>query len=255
MRARLAGYGIDSSRAQLLEVGCGHWYPYATLFRSVGVRVVGVDLQPLVPRFPAWARYRQLARTRGAAPAVRRAAGDAIHRLAFYGPLGRAAGVSVKLRGVRLVRMDAGRLGFGDASFDYVFSSACFEHLSDVPGVVREIRRVLRPSGVAEVEIHLFASMTGGHDPELFDHRPPPPGFPLWRHLLDPAWRPPVYLNRWHEWQFRDALAAEFRIEDVRLTSDHGRDYLTPQLLERLEPTFTHEELVRESVLFILRPR
>src|SRR6266542_3202580 len=48
--------------------------------------------------------------------------------------------------------------------FDLATSVAAFEHFLDVPAVVTELHRVLRPGGVVWVCVHLFTSPTGGHN-------------------------------------------------------------------------------------------
>ena len=50
---------------------------------------------------------------------------------------------------------DARELPFGEGSFDAVFSYSVLQHLAkeDVPKVVEEIRRVLRPGGIAWIEM------------------------------------------------------------------------------------------------------
>lgn len=48
----------------------------------------------------------------------------------------------------RGVQCDARRLPFADESFDCVISIYNLEHIDDVPGVVDDVRRVLRPGGV-----------------------------------------------------------------------------------------------------------
>jgi SAM-dependent methyltransferase len=48
---------------------------------------------------------------------------------------------------VRLLRMDAGRLGFVDGSFDMVGVGVSLHHLADVSWVLAEVMRVLRPGG------------------------------------------------------------------------------------------------------------
>jgi SAM-dependent methyltransferase len=50
---------------------------------------------------------------------------------------------------LRFLEMDAQQISLPDASFDFVFSSENLEHLPDPRANVSEIRRVLRPGGVA----------------------------------------------------------------------------------------------------------
>lgn len=254
MRARLEAHRRGSvATFRALEVGCGSHYPYVLLFHSAGVHVAGIDVLPLVRRDLRAAKYLSDLRSRGAVKALRRLASDILFHVAFYRRLGRDAGLPIRHAGTPLVRMDATRCGFATGSFDLVYSSACFEHLPDVDGTLAEIDRVLKPGGTAEIEVHLFAGMTGGHEPELYNHCAPPPGFPLWGHLSDPAWQPSLYLNRWRDRQFADAFAARFDLVDRMVTSRHGEQYLTPDIEARLKPHYSREELTTESVLYVLR--
>ena len=49
---------------------------------------------------------------------------------------------------------DAERLDFPDNSFDIVYSHGVLHHTPDTPGAVREVRRVLRPGGRAEIMLY-----------------------------------------------------------------------------------------------------
>jgi SAM-dependent methyltransferase len=255
MQPRLQKYRRGGGSFRVLEVGCGAQYPYVALFHSEGTAAVGIDVLPLVRREISPARYGAILRRGGAAAALRRAAGDALFHLSFYRPLARHAGVRLRHAGAPIVRMDATRCGFADGTFDFVYSSACFEHLPDVGATLAEIDRILKPGAVAEIEVHLFASMTGGHEPGLYDHRPPPSGYPLWGHLRDPNWQAPMFLNRWREPQFRDAFAARFDVLDRVVTSRHGEQYLTSEVEAQLAPRYSRDELTTESVLYVLRKR
>lgn len=53
---------------------------------------------------------------------------------------------------VQFVEMDAGNLGFEDAFFDTVCIANSLHHLDDVPRVLSEMKRVLKPGGVFIVE-------------------------------------------------------------------------------------------------------
>ena len=53
---------------------------------------------------------------------------------------------------------------FQDEAFDNVFSWSAFEHVRDVPSVLREIHRVLKPTGKAFIQVYpWFYSRYGSH--------------------------------------------------------------------------------------------
>jgi ubiquinone/menaquinone biosynthesis C-methylase UbiE len=62
------------------------------------------------------------------------------------------AGQRLKKR-ASLLRMNAESLAFADASFDRVYCSEVLEHVIDPTAVLREIRRVLRPNGLAVISV------------------------------------------------------------------------------------------------------
>ena len=68
----------------------------------------------------------------------------------------------VRSAGVPVTRMDATRLGFGDATFDAVFSYNAFEHLPDPGATLAEMRRILRPGGLGFVAFAALGFSPGG---------------------------------------------------------------------------------------------
>jgi len=67
-------------------------------------------------------------------------------------------------RGVKYFTMDATKLKFEDASFDFIFSHNGFEHFSDPEAVYNECNRVLKPGGMMYFQFNpLYYSPFGYH--------------------------------------------------------------------------------------------
>ena len=70
-------------------------------------------------------------------------------------------------------RVDMRRLPFPDGSWDFVYASHVLEHIPDDRRALREIRRVLRPAGVAVLPVPITAETTiefPAPDPEQWNH-------------------------------------------------------------------------------------
>ena len=109
------GYGTAAG-TRVLDVGCGQGIDVAQFARH-GADAYGVDLTP---------RHVELARRH------------------------------LEVSGLRAdVRVgDAERLPFDDGFFDRVTSNGVLHHTPDMPSALREIRRVLRPDGGANVLVY-----------------------------------------------------------------------------------------------------
>lgn len=72
-----------------------------------------------------------------------------------------------------------------DESFDYVFSANAFEHIADLPGALREMRRVLRPSGMIYAHYGPIWSAPDGHHMEVTinEHE-----YRFWIEAILPPW-------------------------------------------------------------------
>ena len=57
-------------------------------------------------------------------------------------------------------RVDLTRLPFADASYDLVYASHVLEHIRDDHAAIAEVRRVLRPGGVAVLPVPIVAART-----------------------------------------------------------------------------------------------
>ena len=110
LRDAVAGHGLDPRGATALDVGCGGGLLAEEVAR-LGFRVTGVD-----PSAPSLETAREHARAAGLDIEYREGVGEA--------------------------------LPVADAAFDLVYCCDVLEHVDDVPAVLREIRRALKPGGL-----------------------------------------------------------------------------------------------------------
>jgi SAM-dependent methyltransferase len=80
-------------------------------------------------------------------------------------------------------KVDIQKLPFADATYDVVFASHVLEHIPDDRKAISEIRRILRPGGLAFLPVPLLGDKTieyGAPDPLDFDHvRAPGYDYPM----------------------------------------------------------------------------
>jgi SAM-dependent methyltransferase len=132
MREYFDAVGVDSARS-VLDLGCGTGVAARTIARRQGFagRVTGID--------------------------------RSAHLIAAATRLAKDEGLATK---VDFRHGDSHTLGLGDASFDVVIAHTLFSHLDDPRAVLREIVRVVKPSGKVGIFDGDYASMTfAGDDP------------------------------------------------------------------------------------------
>ncbi|MCX7790861.1 MAG: class I SAM-dependent methyltransferase [Chloroflexaceae bacterium] len=224
---------IDLSGPQrILDLGNGSLRPQYALLRAAGHRVVGIDLVNRPARGWKPAAYGVLRRV-----------------FAAHAGIGAAA-----MAADGLLSGDVSRLPFADASFDLAVSSAAFEHFLDVPAVLAETRRVLRPGGVLWVGIHLFTCPSGGHNVSFTQYplRSLPRGAEPWDHLRRQRRPFTVPLNRWRKHQYLEAFAREFDVLRCYCATREGEQWLTPALEAELS-AYSRDELTCAHLVILAR--
>lgn len=84
---------------------------------------------------------------------------EPLFRTFFVSRLGAYETADLVMEGVDH-RVDLQKLPFADASYDIVFASHVLEHVSDDAAAISEIRRILRPSGIAVLPVPIVADRT-----------------------------------------------------------------------------------------------
>ena len=244
------------SGRRVLDVGCGKAYWLSLLLAADDAQVIGVDTESVDAR-RGMAKYAHILSANGAERALRTAAWDLLFSKGYYRELERNIGSPLPHDKVILQIYDGSHLPLADASVDLVVSHEVFEHIADVPAVVAEIARVLRPGGRIYIYIHNFTSLSGGHHiawkhPDTRPSRKVPP----WDHLRARRFADiPSWLNGLRECDYRAIFERWFEIDEWRATAEEGRALLTTDIRRELGQ-FSERELLTKGFLVrgTLRP-
>jgi SAM-dependent methyltransferase len=228
----LAPYLNGSQPLRVLDLANGRLRPQYILLKAAGHQVYGIDL---INRPPSgWVDVAY-----------------GLARRLYVRKLGLPAGI---VANQTLVCGDVRTLPFPDNSFDLATSVAAFEHFPDVPAVVAELQRVIRPEGIAWVGIHLFTSLSGGHNLSFTEIplRTIPAGVDPWDHLRQRRLLFHVPLNEWRKDQYLETFARRFQILKHYCAMREGEAFLTPALEAELS-AYTRDELTCGAYIIAAR--
>ena len=244
-------FELPIDQARMLDVGCGQRFPVTLMFHSLGAKITGIDTDVVQPHLTV-RMVRDMLKHNGLERCIKTLARRLMYDPKYYKTIGKQAGVPLRFKEIDIRRMSAYDLEFPDCHFDYAYSNAVFEHIDQPQSAVREINRVLKPGGIANIGIHLFASVSGGHclewsNPDEFPSAKVPP----WDHLRQNMYPTHVYLNKWRETDYLNVFEEYFTVLEHRCRHE-GKTLLTEEILKEL-PGYSEDELLKRSIRLILR--
>jgi SAM-dependent methyltransferase len=203
----------------VLEVGPGQ-LPRQLAYFALRNNVVGIDLDVIPTGFDL-PGYFKLWQSNGARRLIKTVGRKLLgFDATFSRELKRQLGVK-RLPPPRTRAMDATKMDFPDASFDFAYSFSVFEHLPDPAAVLREVARVLRPGGVVYTHLHLYTCDNGHHDMRITPSSHA--GIPYWAHLRprhEGDVQPFAFINRLRLAQWKEL----FEREMPGTAYDHDKD-------------------------------
>jgi ubiquinone/menaquinone biosynthesis C-methylase UbiE len=248
--------GLRGEGLRVLDVGCGQQLKLAQYFAMRQNDVTGIDYN-VVPQGFDIPGYVQLARSNGPVRVTKTLARKFLGVDTRFSRELRRALRNPNPRPIATHQMDAERMAFADATFDFVYSRSVFEHLENPDRALKEIRRVLKPGGAAHIGAHLYTCDTGAHDPRVLSGRRAQ--VPMWAHMR-PAHadvvQPNAYLNRFRLQAWRDVFAKYFPGAYLHL-HQRGRAEQIPLLAELRAigelSEYSDDELLTDEVVAVWR--
>jgi SAM-dependent methyltransferase len=231
----ISAYINIAKRLRVLDLANGNLWPQYILLKAEGHEVTGIDI--VNGSNSGWP--------------VR---GYKIARWLYSWHVDNLDWKSLRIADKRLVCGDVSTLPFSNDYFDLVTSIAAFEHFLNVPAVIGEVRRVLRPGGLVWIGIHPFACPSGGHNitaTEIPLHSLPT-GVEPWDHLRRRRLPITVPLNEWRIGQYLDAFGSKFEILKHYCVIREGEHFLTPEIEAELSD-YDRDELTCMAYIIVAR--
>jgi ubiquinone/menaquinone biosynthesis C-methylase UbiE len=246
--------GLRIKGLKVLDVGCGQQLKLAQYFALRQNDVTGIDYNAVPLGFDPRG-YWKLARANGPTRLMKTLGRKVLGVDARFSRDLLRAMADAKPQPIAAHQMDGERMSFANGTFDFVYTRSVFEHLEHPDRVLGEIRRVLRPGGVAHIGAHLYTCDSGAHDPRvLLGSRA---HVPMWAHLR-PAHagvvQPNSYLNRYRLQDWQDLFAEILPGAHVHL-HQRGREQYKP-LLEELRAVgelggYSDDELLTDELVAV----
>lgn len=245
----------EVKEAKILDLGCGQTATQTFLFKADSADVVGIDMEVPTYRMNLKTLIRVI-RTNGAERALKSLTRHLLFDKRFLSELSSRYGKTLPFDQTDIRVMNAASLSFPDNSFDFIYSAWVFEHIDNVPAAVSELNRVLKPSGIAWIGVHLFPSLSGGHHLDwIYPDKSPSNKVPPWDHLLDNKHPANTYLNRYRLDQYRQIFHDHSHIFDEKLAYE-GEKFLTPHIEKILQHKgYSRQDLLTRTVVFLCRKK
>ena len=245
--------GDGESSLRVLDIGCGQRYPNTLLFSNEKNRdAFGVDTDIVGPGV---AKYLDMIRQNGIERSVKSALRELMFDPAYFRALNKYSGKKLSKRKIRILKADAGNLPFDNKFFDLVVSNAVFEHIENIPAVLEELNRICKPDAVYHILIHLYCSLSGGHNMRwAFPEKKAPDDVPPWDHLRDNEFPTHIALNKMREAEYRSIFERYTEILEWIDGPYEGEALLSDEIRRELSE-YSDEELLKRYITVICRPR
>jgi SAM-dependent methyltransferase len=209
-------YGFVAENKDVLEIGPGQFLTQARYF-ALKNRVTAMDYDVIAEYLTPLNIAKMLKRngtSRTVKTVVRKATGiDHIYRKSTRAQLN-----ITKLPKLTIEHGDAQSMPFADNSFDMIQSRSVIHQLPHPEKALAEVARVLRPGGVAHLDLHLYTSYNGALDPRTMSGTD---NTFYWHHLKHPDQYVQVAtLNKWRLQDWRTLLASTLPGAIIRITED-----------------------------------
>jgi 2-polyprenyl-3-methyl-5-hydroxy-6-metoxy-1,4-benzoquinol methylase len=152
-------FGIELKGLKILEIGCGQRYPHILMYSNQN-DVIGIDLDIILNRWSPVLIIKMLIK-KGVKRTGKTVIRKALFDKKYYRKLKKRSGM--KLNGSpKIINISADSTKFNDNEFDFITSYNVFEHIENVEGVVKEMKRILKPGFMEAIIVLIYTKQRVG---------------------------------------------------------------------------------------------
>lgn len=244
---------FDNSKLRLLDIGCGQRYPNTLLFANlINCEPTGIDIDITGPGL---VKYIKMIKKNGWERSIKSGVREIFFDPIYFKTLENAAHKKLSKRNLNIYDHNSAKLPFADNYFDIVISNAVFEHIENIPEALNELARIGKPKAVFHILIHLYTSLSGGHNLNWgHPDKHIPKDVPAWDHLRDNKCPTHIYLNKLRENEYRKYFEQFTNILEWKNGLFEGEDLLNESIKHELSD-YTVEELLKRYIIVICQPK
>jgi ubiquinone/menaquinone biosynthesis C-methylase UbiE len=251
----LVNYIGDVNGKSILDVGCGKSFWLTLLLHNRGAQVTGIDTEVVKPGF-SLEKYSNIIKKNGIERALRTLVWEQIFARPYYKKLEALSGKKLNFDGINLLATNSLTIELPDNSVDIVVSHEVFEHIADIPTMLDELRRVMKPDAMTYIYVHNYTSLSGGHHIAWkYPDREPSKKVPPWDHLRDNRYSDiPSWLNKMREHEYRNEFEKRFEIIEWISTEQEGKELLSKSIRQELSD-YSEHELLTKGFIVVAKPK
>lgn len=247
-----------NKQPKILDIGCGMRLPFLMQFTQDGYNIIGTEVVATGPRFSLYKYYYSL-KHGNFFNIIENLAWDCLLCGRYHKELSKIRGNKIgnkEIRKSKLLFHPPDEINLPNNYVDVIITNSVFEHVKDTMALLIEMNRLLEPNGIVYFQIHLFPSLSGGHNEWAWPQKIKSSKTPPWSHVREDCdYSPPsgIFLNRLRQQDFIKMFEETFKIISIENIDREGKNLLTPKILEKIPSYYSKDDLLNRNVAVLMR--
>ncbi len=249
----------DIKEPIILEIGCGMRLPFAIQFINDGFKYYGSEIVATGKRFSIKKYFRAIFVNEDILNLIENLAWDFLLCGRFHKELSKIYGKKMGNKQIKKANFffhNIENLDIPENFADVIITNSVFEHVDDLNRLLLKMKQILKLNGITYNQIHLYPSLSGGHDEWSFPELEEPRDIPPWSHIrTDCDYKTPVniFLNKYKQSVYEREFEKKFGSIEIENIHVEGEKLLNEDILKSIPDEFTRDDLLNRNVAILAK--